>query len=329
MGQYGQPNSGIGGITGSFKYVPKDQELPPMASGQGECCIFNEYGGGGCGPCNRGAGPEFHILTHLTYLLANAALQTKQAARMRSAKELRNIPFKDWTQKEMDRMSAEVQKSSEKPTTAKEYMKMGYSKDDVELQVRIDKDPSYVRVAIGETKPGEDYANNFKIEADKSDRIVNAKNLLESKGCEVYRAREGELATLHVAMPENSSEITEQERQALQELNMGKEVGKPGALFGTSNVAINKEGEPETTTRKCYELKWNHVLDKALGKQLAGNEDSKHTEGGGGSGECCIFNEHGGGGCGSCNKGAGPELDFIDSEIYNHGDLLNGITVSS
>jgi len=28
--------------------------------GDGECCIFNEYGGGGCGPCNRGGGPELH-----------------------------------------------------------------------------------------------------------------------------------------------------------------------------------------------------------------------------------------------------------------------------
>jgi hypothetical protein len=28
------------------------------AGGSGECCVFNEYGGGGCGPCNRGGGPE-------------------------------------------------------------------------------------------------------------------------------------------------------------------------------------------------------------------------------------------------------------------------------
>ena len=32
-----------------------------QAVGGGECCIFNDYGAGGCCNCNRGAGPELKI----------------------------------------------------------------------------------------------------------------------------------------------------------------------------------------------------------------------------------------------------------------------------
>jgi hypothetical protein len=45
-----------------YEYVYNEGKLNPHASsasdvkggGGGECCIFNAYGGGGCGPCNRG-----------------------------------------------------------------------------------------------------------------------------------------------------------------------------------------------------------------------------------------------------------------------------------
>src|SRR6185437_15557261 len=51
--------------------------------GEGECCIFNEYGGGGCGPCNRGGGPvliPIHLKTlHEEHHMEH--LQTKQAVR--------------------------------------------------------------------------------------------------------------------------------------------------------------------------------------------------------------------------------------------------------
>jgi hypothetical protein len=40
-GEYGQTNGGIRGITDSSAF-----------GGGGECCIFNEHGGGGCGPCS-------------------------------------------------------------------------------------------------------------------------------------------------------------------------------------------------------------------------------------------------------------------------------------
>ena len=54
-GKLGQPNGGIRGITGSSKYLPSGKELPASAAGQGECCVYNYFGGGGCGLCNRGA----------------------------------------------------------------------------------------------------------------------------------------------------------------------------------------------------------------------------------------------------------------------------------
>ena len=50
----GLKGGGIRGITGSGAFVPKGLELPRGAGGQGECCVFNYYGGGGCGDCTRG-----------------------------------------------------------------------------------------------------------------------------------------------------------------------------------------------------------------------------------------------------------------------------------
>jgi hypothetical protein len=44
QGQYGQTNGGIRGVTDSTVNVG-------AGGGGGECCIFNQYGGGGCGPC--------------------------------------------------------------------------------------------------------------------------------------------------------------------------------------------------------------------------------------------------------------------------------------
>jgi hypothetical protein len=49
LGEYGQTNGGIVGITNSDVNVVGAGG--GAVGGSGECCIFNQYGGGGCGPC--------------------------------------------------------------------------------------------------------------------------------------------------------------------------------------------------------------------------------------------------------------------------------------
>ena len=53
----------------SVSFVPKSFKSDFNArGGLGECCIFNEFGGGGCGPCSKG-GAYLPASRTLTYYL--------------------------------------------------------------------------------------------------------------------------------------------------------------------------------------------------------------------------------------------------------------------
>ena len=63
-GMLGQRDGHISGISQAGAYLPRGRNLPEGTGGQGECCVFNYYGGGGCGLCNRGASMSALRLTY-------------------------------------------------------------------------------------------------------------------------------------------------------------------------------------------------------------------------------------------------------------------------
>jgi hypothetical protein len=246
----------------------------PVVAG-GECCIFNPAGGGGCGPCERGAGSELQI-KHLIHDVLHG-LQTKNAQGF--------IPH------DPDALERGIREIVGK----------------ISSKFESSSNPNRGEPPEGMIGDSIDRANKAAAELNSNGyKIIEARDIVHVvppegyKGMEGKKVGEGDMRLISDTAGGTFRPIAERTNEG-NYFKATKSINLQDTHYLNNAIQVTTDREARDNVKKVL------TQQHEGGKGVVSNE-AKAV----GGGECCIFNPAGGGGCGPCSRGGVPSSSFLN-----------------